>query len=75
MELLDNDTVAMFAKGRGNVEAFCQVLSELEEVLEFSVTGDDAGFFSYTRYAADDLTRMLMQDRRESSYLIRGWLV
>lgn len=70
MELLDDDTVAMFAEGRGDVEGLRRVLSESPEVFEFSVTGDDAGFFSYTRYEADDLTRLLMEGRRESSYLI-----
>lgn len=70
MELLTDDTVAMFAEGRGDVEGLRRVLSESPEVFEFSVTSDDAGFFSYTRHAADDLTRMLMEDRRESSYLI-----
>ena len=70
MELLADDTVAMFAEGRGDVEELRQVLSESSEVFEFSISGDEDGFFSYTRYAADDLTRMLMKDRRESSYLI-----
>lgn len=70
MELLADDTVAMFAEGRGDVEGLRQVLSESSEVFEFSISGDEGGFFSYTRYAADDLTRMLMKDRRESSYLI-----
>ncbi len=70
MELLADDTVAMFAEGRGDVERLRRVLSEAPEVFEFSITGDAAGFFSYTRYAADDLTRMLMESRRESSYLI-----
>ncbi|WP_227779061.1 helix-turn-helix domain-containing protein [Haladaptatus pallidirubidus] len=70
MELLADDTVAIFAEGRGDVEGLRQILSESPEVLEFSISGDDAGFFSYTRYAADDLTRILMEDRRESSYLI-----
>jgi predicted DNA binding protein len=70
MELLADDTVAMFAEGRGDVAGLRRVLSESPEVFEFSVTGDDAGFFAYTRYAADDLTRMLMEGRRESSYLM-----
>lgn len=70
MELLADDTVAMFAEGRGDVAGLDQVLSESPEVFEYSITGDDAGFFSYTRYAADDLTRLLMEARRESSYLI-----
>lgn len=70
MELLDDDTVAMFAEGRGDVEALRGILSESPEVSEFSISGDDAGFFAYTRYVADDLTRMLMEGRRESSYLI-----
>ena len=70
MELLADDTVAMFAEARGDVEALRRLLSESPEVSEFSISGDDAGFFAYTRYAADDLTRMLMEGRRESSYLI-----
>ncbi|WP_317175876.1 helix-turn-helix domain-containing protein [Halomontanus rarus] len=70
MELLADDTVAMFAEGRGDVEGVRRFLSESPEVFEFSITGDEAGFFSYTRYAADDLTRLLMEDRRKSSYLI-----
>ncbi|AHG02017.1 hypothetical protein HALLA_01575 (plasmid) [Halostagnicola larsenii XH-48] len=70
MELLDDDTVAMFAEGRGDVEGLREILSKSPQVFEFSITGDDAGFFAYTRYAVDDLTRMLMEDRRESSYLI-----
>jgi DNA-binding CsgD family transcriptional regulator len=70
MKLLADDTVAMFAEGRGDVEGLRQVLSESPDVFEFSLSGDDAGFFSYTRYAADDLTQILMKDRRESSYLI-----
>ena len=70
MELLADDSVAMFAEGRGDIEGLRQILSESPEVFEFSVSGDKDGFFSYTRYAADDLTRMLMEDRRESSYLI-----
>lgn len=70
MELLADDTVALFGEGRGDVEGLRRILSESPEVFEFSISGDDAGFFSYTRYAADDLTRMLMEDRRESSYLI-----
>ncbi len=70
MELLDDDTVAMFAEGRGDIAGLRRVLSESPEVFEFSVTGDDDGFFSYTRYAADDLTRMVMEGRRESSHLM-----
>ncbi|QLK24933.1 helix-turn-helix domain-containing protein [Natrinema zhouii] len=70
MELLADDTVAMFAECRGDTEELRRILSESPEVFEFSITGDDAGFFAYTRYAADDLTRMLMEGRRESSYLI-----
>jgi HTH DNA binding domain len=70
MELLADNSVAMFAEGRGDIEGLRQILSESPEVFEFSVSGDKDGFFSYTRYAADDLTRMLMEDRRESSYLI-----
>ena len=70
MELLADDTVALFAEGRGDVEGLRRILSESPEVVEFSISGDDAGFFSYTRYEADDLTRVLMEDRRESSYLI-----
>lgn len=70
MELLNDDTVAMFAEGRGDVEKLRGILSESPEVYEFSISGDDAGFFAYTRYVADDLTRMLMEGRRESSYLI-----
>ena len=70
MELLADDTVAMFAEGRGDVEKLRGILSESPEIYEFSISGDDAGFFAYTRYAADDLTRMLMEGRRESSYLI-----
>ncbi|CQR52507.1 helix-turn-helix domain-containing protein [Haloferax massiliensis] len=70
MELLDDDTVAMFAEGRGDVEGLRRVLSESSKVIEFTISGDDGGFFSYTRYAADDLTRTLMEGRRESSSLI-----
>ncbi|WP_408960478.1 helix-turn-helix domain-containing protein [Natrinema sp. 74] len=70
MELLSDDTVAMFAEGRGDVEALRRILSELPEVFDFSISGDDTGFFAYTRYAVDDLTRLLMEGRRESSYLI-----
>ena len=70
MELLADDTVAMFAEGRGDVEGLRRVLSESPEVFEFSISGDDAGFFSYTRYAADDLTQLLMEGRRESTSLI-----
>ncbi|WP_425504266.1 helix-turn-helix domain-containing protein [Saliphagus infecundisoli] len=70
MELLDDDTVAMFAEGRGDIDRLRRVLAELPEVFDFSLSGDDTGFFSYTRYAADDLTRLLMEDRRESSYLM-----
>jgi DNA-binding CsgD family transcriptional regulator len=70
MELLADDTVAMFAEGRGDIEGLRRVLSESPAVFEFSVSGDDAGFFTYTRYAADDLTRLLMEGRRESSYLM-----
>lgn len=70
MELLNDDTVAMFAEGRGDIGKLREILSESPDVFEFSLSGDGAGFFSYTRYAADDLTRMLMNDRRQSSYLI-----
>ncbi|OTF01798.1 helix-turn-helix domain-containing protein [Halorubrum sp. SD683] len=70
MELLADNTVAMFAEGRGDVEELRRILSESPAVSEFSITGDDTGFFSYTCYTADDLTRMLMENRRESSYLI-----
>jgi predicted DNA binding protein len=70
MELLADDTVAMFAEGRGDVEGLRRILTESPAVFEFSLSGDDTGFFSYTRYAADDLTRMIMEDRRESLYLM-----
>ncbi|XRG94340.1 hypothetical protein V5735_19420 [Haladaptatus sp. SPP-AMP-3] len=49
MELLADDTVAMFAEGRGDVEGLRQVLSESSKVFEFSISGDKDGFFSYTR--------------------------
>ena len=70
VELLADDTIAMFAEARGDVEALREALEESPAVIEFSVSGDDAGFFSYSRYEADDLTRLLMEDRRETSYLI-----
>ncbi len=70
MELLDDDTVAMFAEGRGDIAGLRDLLEASPEVVEFSLSGDDSGFFSYTRYGADELTRLLLEDRRKSSSLM-----
>lgn len=71
-ELLEDDTIVMFAEARGDPERLREMLAESDLVHDFTVTADDEGrIYSYSHYDPDDTVRDLMLRRREQEPIVR----
>jgi predicted DNA binding protein len=71
-ELLDDDTIVMFAEARGDADRLREILADSDHVREFTVTGDDEGrVYSYTHYDPNDTLRELLLRRRELELVVR----
>jgi predicted DNA binding protein len=69
-ELLDDGTGVMLAEARGDRERYEEILDDSPDVIDYSVTGDDGWWYSYTHYEPTELTRRMLERRRESEMLM-----
>jgi len=69
-ELLDDGTAVMLAEARGDCERYGEILRESPHVLDYAVTGADGWWYSYTHYEPTDLTRRMLDQRRESEVMM-----
>ncbi|WP_137286162.1 helix-turn-helix domain-containing protein [Halorussus salinisoli] len=71
-ELLDDDTIVMFAEARGDADRLREILADSDHVREFTVTADDEGrIYSYSHYDPNDTLRKLLLRRREQELVVR----
>jgi predicted DNA binding protein len=71
-ELLDDDTVVMFAEARGDADALRQILADSDLVRDFTVAADDDGrIYSYSHYEPNETIRDMLLRRREQEPVVR----
>ena len=71
-ELLEDDTIVMFAEARGDADRLREILADSDHVREFTVTDDDEGrIYSYSHYDPNDTLRDLLLRRRELELVVR----
>ena len=71
-ELLEDDTVVMFAEASGDADRLREILADSDLVREFTVTNDDEGrIYSYSHYEPNDVIRDLLLRRREQELVVR----
>ncbi|NHN61380.1 MULTISPECIES: helix-turn-helix domain-containing protein [Halorussus] len=71
-ELLDDDTIVMFAEATGDADRLREILADSDHVLDFTVTADDEGrLYSYSHYDPNDTLRDLLLRRREQELVVR----
>lgn len=72
VELLDDDSVVMFAEASGDADRLRQILADSDHVRDFTVTDDgDGRMFSYSHYEPNEAIRELMTRRREQELLVK----
>lgn len=69
-ELLDDGTAVLLAEARGDRERYEEILDDSPDVIDYSVTGDDGWWYSYTHYEPTELTRRMLARRRESEMMM-----
>jgi predicted DNA binding protein len=71
-ELLDDDTVVMFAEARGDADALREILADSDLVRDFTVAADDDGrIYSYSHYEPNETIRDMLLRRREQEPVVR----
>jgi predicted DNA binding protein len=71
-ELLEDDTIVMFAEARGDADRLREILADSAHVHEFTVTADDENrIYSYSHYEPNDTLRDLLLRRREQELVVR----
>jgi predicted DNA binding protein len=66
VELLEDGTGVLLAEARGDRERYETILAESEQVIDYSVTGSEGRWYSYTHFEPTDLTREMIERRRET---------
>jgi predicted DNA binding protein len=69
-ELLDDGTLAMLARVRGNLERYRDILAMSPEVIEFAVAGTREGF-GYSHVEPNELNRYLIEQQRSSEFIVQ----
>jgi predicted DNA binding protein len=71
-ELLDDDTVVMFAEARGDADVLREILADSDLVRDFTVAADDDGrIYSYSHYEPNETIRDMLLRRREQEPVVR----
>ncbi|RRJ30331.1 helix-turn-helix domain-containing protein [Halocatena pleomorpha] len=69
-ELLDDGTLAMLSRVRGNLERYRNILTRSPAVIECAVVGTEAGF-GYSQVEPNDLNRHLIEHQRSSEFIVQ----
>jgi len=69
-ELLSDGSAIMLGEGFGDRERYGAVLDGSPYVHDYSVTGTDGWWYSYTHFEPTDLTRSMLEHRRESEVMM-----
>lgn len=69
-ELLDDGTAVILAEARGDRDRYEEILAGEPTVVDFAVTGADGWWYSYTQYEPTELTRRMLEQRRESEVMM-----
>jgi predicted DNA binding protein len=69
-ELLDDGTGVLLAEARGDRTRYEEILRNSPDVIDFAVTEADGWWYSYTHYEPTELTRRMLEQRRESEVMM-----
>lgn len=65
IELLEDGTAVLLAEARGDRERYEAILRGSPRVLDYAVSGAEGRWYSYTHFEPTDLTREMIERRRE----------
>jgi DNA-binding NarL/FixJ family response regulator len=74
-ELLDDGTMVMVGESRGNQQHFERIMTDSEYVLDFTTTGADGQWYSYTNLEPSEISERLLAAQQQSTGLIEMPLV
>lgn len=69
-ELLDDGTLAMLSRVRGNLDRYRDILARSPEVIEFAVAGTGEGV-GYSQVEPNELNRHLIEHQRSSEFIVQ----
>jgi len=70
VELLADGTVVMIGESRGNQERFDRIMADSEYVIEFTTTGADGQWYSYSNFEPTAITERMLLAQQRSTGLI-----
>lgn len=70
IELLEDGTGVMLAEARGDRKRYEDIVSDSEYTINYSLTGTEGRWYSYTHFEPTDLTRQMIRQQRESEVMM-----
>lgn len=70
IELLEDGTGVMLAESRGDRKQYEDILSNSDHTIDYSLTGSEGRWYSYTHFEPTDLTRRMVRQQREAEVMM-----
>ena len=70
IELLADGTVVMVGESRGNQDHFERIMADSDYVLEFTTTGADGQWYSYSNFEPTEISERMLLAQQQSTGLI-----
>lgn len=70
IELIDDGTAVMAGEARGNQRQFERIMSDSEYVYEYTVTGGDGQWYSYSKFEPTEISERMLTAHQRSAGLI-----
>jgi len=70
VELLADGTVVMVGESRGNQDRFERIMADSDYVIEFTTTGADGQWYSYSNFEPTETTEAMLAAQQRSTGLI-----
>ncbi len=70
IELLDDGTVVMVGESRGNQDHFERIMADSDYVLEFTTTGADGQWYSYSNFEPTEISERMLLSQQQSTGLV-----
>jgi len=70
IELLEDGTVVMVGESRGNQDHFERIMADNDYVLEFTTTGADGQWYSYSNFEPTEISERMLVAQQQSTGLI-----
>ena len=75
IELLADGTAVMVGESRGNQERFERILADSEYVYEYTTTGADGRWYSYSNFEPTEISERMLTAQQESTGLMETPIV